>query len=445
MSVCIHNSVASITMTQTYANQEKVPVEALYKFPTSSEFAVSAMSVSIDGKTISTSVMEKQLAQDNYSDAVAAGHTAVSMKQEESNPDVLCLALGRLKAKSEAVVKVTMLAMLDTDFDSLYSFTFPIDFIPKYKAAGSVKKQGHYLNGQFGCDLSISASSKISFIKSKSPFSLKASSPDQTTYSFSIPMQKDFRAKDLHVLFTSAHLDSPSVSLRTNPQFPNEVAALVSFIPASKPATKTDSDDEADELAPGEFIFVIDRSGSMKLDRMSLAKQALLLFLQSIPEKSFFNIYSFGSRFEPMFKESVLYNEKTFEDAKRKVSLFMSNMGGTNMAAPLLEIFTLPPKPTHQRSLFLLTDGAIADSDFVIDLIEKHNFHSRLHTFGIGSGASSYLVTNTARAGKGRSFMIADADSSLNSKVISTLKAACKPAFTSITVDWGLEGAAVKF
>lgn len=45
---------------------------------------------------------------------------------------------------------------------------------------------------------------------------------------------------------------------------------MISFIPneikQTQEQSKADSDDDEDEMAPGEFIFLLDRSGSMKVE-----------------------------------------------------------------------------------------------------------------------------------------------------------------------------------
>ena len=45
-------------------------------------------------------------------------------------------------------------------------------------------------------------------------------------------------------------------------------------------------------------MFIIDQSGSMSGTSMEVAKEALKLFMQSLPVNSKFSIVSFGSRFE---------------------------------------------------------------------------------------------------------------------------------------------------
>ena len=70
------------------------------------------MEVTIEGKTILTKIMEKKEAEQRYDDAIASGNTAVKMKEDEATPDVLCLNIGRLKTKTEAVVKVKIITLL---------------------------------------------------------------------------------------------------------------------------------------------------------------------------------------------------------------------------------------------------------------------------------------------------------------------------------------------
>lgn len=51
-----------------------------------------------------------------------------------------------------------------------------------------------------------------------------------------------------------------------------------------------------------EYIFLIDRSGSMDGERITKAKEALIVFLKSLPEQSYFNVVSFGSNYELLFE-----------------------------------------------------------------------------------------------------------------------------------------------
>jgi len=48
------------------------------------------------------------------------------------------------------------------------------------------------------------------------------------------------------------------------------------------------------------FIFIVDRSGSMSGSKMETTKEALILFLKSLPTGSNFEIINFGTDFDLM-------------------------------------------------------------------------------------------------------------------------------------------------
>jgi len=101
-----------------------------------------------------------------------------------------------------------------------------------------------------------------------------------------------------------------------------------------------DEDDGFLELEPKlyEYVFLIDRSGSMSGNPMDLAVQALKLFLHSLPEGSKFNVVSFGSSYAKLFDMSVAYNDENFKKAIAEVSTFQADMGGTEIYEPLQDL-----------------------------------------------------------------------------------------------------------
>lgn len=81
--------------------------------------------------------------------------------------------------------------------------------------------------------------------------------------------------------------------------------------------------------ARGEYIFLLDRSGSMGGKRIEKAKEALILFIKSLPQDTYFNVVSFGSGSQTMFKSSVKYNDKEIDSAVKDVKKMSADMGGT--------------------------------------------------------------------------------------------------------------------
>lgn len=99
---------------------------------------------------------------------------------------------------------------------------------------------------------------------------------------------------------------------------------------------------EIEELEPKEFVFILDRSGSMWGTPINVAKEALKLFVKSLPEGSYFNVISFGSTFQPIFQTPVEYSNSNVEYVLEQLTDMDADLGGTEIYQPLFSALSKP-------------------------------------------------------------------------------------------------------
>jgi len=215
-------------------------------------------------------------------------------------------------------------------------------------------------------------------------------------------------------------------------------------IPDDEPVTNVAKFVDEDEITgymlnkiQSEYIFVLDRSGSMRGNRIEGAVKALKYFLSSLPADSYFNVYSFGSRHEMLYNNSVKFNNSNLNDAISKISNFTADLGGTEIYKPLATVFEQEAMPNYQKTIFLLTDGSVSDPDGVIKLIEQNcnDNKCRVFTVGVGNGCSSYLVTKAAKAGQGKHEFIPD-NSDIEAKIVQLLAKSYSPSITNLEITY---------
>lgn len=117
------------------------------------------------------------------------------------------------------------------------------------------------------------------------------------------------------------------------------------------------------------FYLLVDCSGSMtEENKIGLAREAMLLFIRSLPVGSQFNIIRFGSRFDILFKgetSTAVYSEQTAKKAEDLTRSMEADFGGTELLEPLKHLKNHPPIKGRSRQIFLLTDGEISNTDEV--------------------------------------------------------------------------------
>ena len=179
-----------------------------------------------------------------------------------------------------------------------------------------------------------------------------------------------------------------------------------------------------------EYYFVLDRSGSMQGQPISVAKEATKLFVRSLPSGSKFNIISFETYYEKLFPSVTRYNEETLNSALRAIEEFEADFGGTEICKPLKSIFDDSSSDENlSKHIFLITDGWVYNSNLVIDLIQENNQRYTTHTFGIGDGVSTELIEECASAGLGKYYYVDERAHGLKGKIIQALEKSFDPFF----------------
>ncbi|KAM4704490.1 von Willebrand factor A domain-containing protein 5B1 [Rhinophrynus dorsalis] len=185
----------------------------------------------------------------------------------------------------------------------------------------------------------------------------------------------------------------------------------------------------------GEFIFLLDRSGSMSGVNITRVRDAMLVILKSLMPTSLFNIIGFGSTFKTLFPCSQSYNEESLAIACDSIKRLRADMGGTNILSPLNWIIRQPVCRGYPRLLFLLTDGAVSNTGKVIELIRHHSSFTRCYSFGIGQNACRRLVQGVASVSKGSAEFLVEGER-LQPKMLQSLKKSMAPVLSDVTVEW---------
>uniref|UniRef100_A0A667Z4Q6 von Willebrand factor A domain containing 5A n=1 Tax=Myripristis murdjan TaxID=586833 RepID=A0A667Z4Q6_9TELE len=453
VEVEVRDHVATVVSTLHYENKEDKPLEAVFVFPMPADAAVCHFSAKIGQTQVVAEVQEKQKAREEYDDALSSGQQAFLLEESEQSPDIFSLSVGSLPPEESASIRLEYVTELAVQADDGLRFCLPAVLNPRYQPQGSEGGSAQVTSVPaslvpYSLSFSARVSSPRPVCKVESNCSLdplQYLNTEQTQASVQLAAGHKFdRDVELLIYYKDAHqpaavveagqasakpgslMGDPVVMLSLYPEFPQAVMSKMTSC--------------------GEFVFLLDRSGSMDCPmdsshqgqtRISSARDTLLLLLKSLPMGCYFNIYSFGSEYDSIFPKSVEYSQKSMEDALKMVEQMTADMGGTEILQPLKQIFSQPCIPSQPRQLFIFTDGEVENTKEVINLVKKNAASHRCFSFGIGEGASSALITGVAKEGGGHAQFITGTDR-MQPKVMQSLRFALQPAVVDISVTWDL-------
>ncbi|XP_062949507.1 von Willebrand factor A domain-containing protein 5A [Cynocephalus volans] len=454
LSIC--EFVAGVSATLNYENEEQVPLEAFFVFPVDEDSAVCSFEAVVDGKRIVAELQDKTKAHTNYDNAISQGHQAFLLEEDKYSRDVFCCNVGNLPPGSKVALTLRYVQELPLEADGALRFLLPAILNPRYQLSGlpedSCLKMKtpivplEDLPYTLSMVATINSQHGIERVQSTCPLSpIEYLGDNKTSVQVSLADGHKFdRDVELLIYHSEVHTPSVAVEMGVPESKPDclmgDPCAMVSFYPNIPEAQPP--------ITCREFIFLMDRSGSMqspmsRQDRSQLrieaAKETLILLLKSLPMGCYFNIYGFGSSYEAFFQESVKYTQHTMEEALRRVQLMEADLGGTEILTPLQNICRGPCIPGHPLQLFVFTDGEVTDTFTVIKEVRIHSQKRscRCFSFGIGEGASTSLIKGVARVSGGTSEFITGKDR-MQSKALRSLKRSLQPVVEDICLSWDL-------
>ena len=471
----VNELFATTELTQYFTNELKDSIELTILFPIKEEIDLSKFVVSIDDKTVISKVMPKEKAEEKYNDSIASGNVGIYSSYQD-NQNSYSVNIGNIKPNQKIKLVTVFIQMIGTQ-DMSYEFNI-MEKYPSfhYKELNKEKSRNKIINA----NIEIETQSKITRLiapfldeqaKKNSTYEVQYNqdykkakikyikNPDNIS-NINMNNPNDFSGKvnaptfysSFCILFRTENINKPILYYQYNPEL-KETAYSINYVYTSKNMKEIPIPEKPDEdinisyaskyednlinETPGLFIFLIDQSGSMRGNSIDLVKQALLLFIQSLPVNSYFQLIGFGTNFKKYNEEPVIYNKENVEKIINIINSLRADLGGTNISSPLSAIYNDNnySKINLSKNIFLLTDGQVHDREQCINLITSNSSKFRIHALGIGTDFDKILIERCGKLGKGTSSFVEDVKK-INSVVINTLNKCLRSYITDIKFEF---------
>jgi Ca-activated chloride channel family protein len=154
-----------------------------------------------------------------------------------------------------------------------------------------------------------------------------------------------------------------------------------------------------------EVVLVLDRSGSMRGEKIEQAKAAAIQVIDGLDMGEAFNIIDYSDSVNSFAAAPVLKDKDKAEEARAYIRHIKAN-GGTNIHDALIEALRPEPTKADGRAMLplvlFLTDGlpTVGEKNEyrLREAVKKANtHHRRIFSFGVGFDVNSPLLSNIAK------------------------------------------------
>ena len=170
-----------------------------------------------------------------------------------------------------------------------------------------------------------------------------------------------------------------------------------------------------EERIPLNISLVVDRSGSMRGDKLAYVKKAVSFVIDNLKEKDNLSIVQYDDRVDVVSPSAPVRNKGALHQKVKQIY----DRGATNLSGGMLEGFQQvdnTKQDNYVNRVLLLSDGlanrGITDARQLEDIARK-KFNEQgigLSTFGVGANFNEVLMTNLAEHGGANYYFINSPD-----------------------------------
>ncbi|MEW5854039.1 MAG: VIT domain-containing protein [Myxococcota bacterium] len=385
--------VAQVHLVQRYRNPSHRRVDALYVFPASTRAAVHDMTMTVGDRVLKAEVQERGVARDTFENARRAGHTASLLQQYR--PNVFQMEVGNIPALGTVLVELDYVEEL-LFHDDTYEFVLPGVVGPRYggEASGPYERALDAPNLPLvRAQVRLSAGMPIREVQSSTHRITVRHAQDADDVELLEPVgQRDF------VLRYRLTQDAPRAGVL---RYQDEDGGHL-LLSVQPPELSSEG------LAPREYLFVLDTSGSMGGQPAEIAEELMLALLGNLREDDWFNVVFFDSTVRLLSSESLGVTPESVSAAMERVASEYGG-GGTNVLHALRAAVDLPRPRVEglSRSLILVTDGLVTVDREAVELLRSHPGVDNVFAFGAGHRVNRHLIEELGRVGRGEAFVAA--------------------------------------
>ena len=437
--VGIKNQLATTKVDQIFVNPNSFAVDGMYIFPVPDDAVVSNLALSIDGELVNGKHLSQEESHRIYRNSARYGGNKAIL--EHLGTRAFVVEVPQIPAYGERRIQFEYSQIVSADSD-LAKYTYPLSLAKS--ASGPIRN--------LHVEMEIESEDALKTMFSPShEVTIDRKNDRHVRISYE---GTDVDPDDDFLCYYSVSDDNFGITLLTHRADEKEDGYFMLLISPKYEVKQT-------EIVEKDFIFVLDRSGSMARRKVEQAKAALRYCVQNLNDGDRFNLILFNeditsladklNRGEEWFggerwPDSTVLSDKLIDvkNGREKAFAFIEDIEGrgmTNINDALLTALAEKPDPNRPRIIVFLTDGCptagVRNPALILENVAKANKNlSRIFVFGVGYDVNDHLLDKMAADNGGtRNYVTPNED--IEDAVSSLFRKMNEPVLVDVGINFG--------